>query len=798
MNNPFDPGTDAAWLKGVIDSARKTASELSAALTEGEPAANSIPGYQILREIHRGAQGVVYQAIQRATQRKVAIKLLSSGEFASPRAKARFRREIRVLGQFRHPNIVSVHDSGSADGNFYYVMDYISGQTLDAYMASGDRTVPQTLDLFARICEAVNAAHLRGIIHRDLKPGNILVDLDGEPHVVDFGLAKAALGQWEDGAHTQIVSRTGEFTGSLPWASPEQALGNSGTIDIRTDVYSLGVVLFQMLTRTFPYAVAGNLRDVLDNIINAEPARPRTLRREIDGDVETIVLKALAKDPDRRYQSAGELARDIRSYLAGEPISAKRDSTLYVLGKKIRRHRAPIALSTAVFGLAVVFAGVLSVMRQKAAAAEQKAVRIQMAFMGSVLEAINPGSKTLATIDDLPALAAQIDDELDGYPLVQAELYERIGKVLRRLASFDRAEPYLNKSLDIRLSLLDGRDADVASSLHQLGAFHWEMGNYVKAESLYRQSLDIRREVFGPQHVLVAESMHHLGAALRALGRYTESEQVLRETLDLRMRVIGSADPQVAATTNELASTLMDTGRYLEAEPLFRRALVIVEQADPRKLREEERPQYRDRAQTTLGACLVELGEHQEAAELLERSLDSKRQTLGEAHPSYALTLHWMAKLEFQTGDVAQAEPLARKALEIRQAVWPLGHPHIASSQALLGEILLRQNRAAEAEPILTAALEIDRTMLPVNHWHTAHVASLLGRCLMRQGDTEEAEELLVEGMESLRLARGDSDGYAQGAIERLAELYRATARPELATPLENILQRSTPANGSH
>jgi tetratricopeptide (TPR) repeat protein len=240
----------------------------------------------------------------------------------------------------------------------------------------------------------------------------------------------------------------------------------------------------------------------------------------------------------------------------------------------------------------------------------------------------------------------------------------------------------------------------------------------------------------------------------------------------------------------------MDTGRYGEAEPLFRRALVIVEQADPRKLREEERPQYRDRALTTLGACLVELGEYDEAAALLEQSRTSKLTNLKtENHPSYALTLHWIAKLKFLIGDADGAEPLLRRAIEIRQTVWPLGHPQTASSQALLGELLLEQDRADDAEPILAGALEIDRTMLPVNHWHTAHAASLLGRCQMALGKAPEAEALLVEGAETLRLARGDADAYARGAITRLADFYRQTDRPELAKPLDEALRRSAPVN---
>src|SRR4029079_10079841 len=262
-------------------------------------------------EIHRGGQGVVYQAIQKNTKRKVAIKVMREGPFAGAKDKVRFEREVQILGSLNHPHIVAIHDSGLAAGNFYFVMDYISGQPLDLYMSSGKRSIDETLRLFIKIGQAVTAAHLRGIIHRDLKPRNIRIDQNGEPHILDFGLAEIATAEVMGESRPQVMTIPGQFVGSLPWASPEQAEGTPDKIDVRTDVYSLGVVLYEMLTGKFPYEVVGNMRDVLDNILRAEPARPSTVRRQINDEVETIVLKCLAKDRDRRYQSARELARDI-------------------------------------------------------------------------------------------------------------------------------------------------------------------------------------------------------------------------------------------------------------------------------------------------------------------------------------------------------------------------------------------------------------------------------------------------------------------------------------------------------
>ncbi len=343
------------------------------------PPPDAVPGYEFLREIHRGGQGVVFLAIQKSTRRKVAVKIMHSGAFGGSAGRARFEREVKLLGAVTHPNIVAIHDSGVApDGSYFFVMDYISGDSLDVWMAA-DHGVDETLRLFVRICEAVNAAHLKGVIHRDLKPGNIRIDSKGEPFILDFGLAKIAADsvterESADGA-PRLMSVTGQFIGTLAWASPEQAAGSPDQIDLRTDVYSLGVLLYQMLTHRFPYEVVGNWRDVLDNILKAAPTRPSTVRRQINAEVETIVLKCLQKERERRYQSAGELARDVQRYLHGEPIEAKRDSALYVIRKKIVRHRR--AVLAAVVLLAVVGTAFGAITSQRREASQQRLLNEQ-------------------------------------------------------------------------------------------------------------------------------------------------------------------------------------------------------------------------------------------------------------------------------------------------------------------------------------------------------------------------------------------------------------------------------------
>ena len=308
-----------------------------------------VPGYDLICELQCGGQGSVCQAVQQSTGRDVAIKFLRHGAISTPHEQARLQREVQILGQLRHPAIITILDSGRVDGLDYFVMDYVDGQPLDSYVSEADLTVREQVELFAGISDAVQAAHLRGVIHRDLKPANILIDHDGRPHVLDFGLAKLD----DASSERTAVTQTGQFLGSLPWSAPEQARGDHDAIDVRTDVYALGVVFWHVLTGRFPYEVSRDIQRTLDNIANVEPSSSHDSRSLLRGDLETILRKCLAKDPARRYQNAGELAEDLQNYLHDRPIAARRDSRWYVLRKTIAHYRGASALAASLFITAV-------------------------------------------------------------------------------------------------------------------------------------------------------------------------------------------------------------------------------------------------------------------------------------------------------------------------------------------------------------------------------------------------------------------------------------------------------------
>ena len=327
--------------------------ESPAIVHENEDAADlQIEGYEIVEKIAEAGQGLVWRALQQSTGRHVAIKVPRLGSVTSERARIRFEREIELAARLKHPNIARIYDSGVDRGQYYYVMDFIEGSNLDDYVRKHDLTYRQILELVRTICGAVQHAHQNRVIHRDLKPSNIIITADGRPYVVDFGLAKAI---FED-EQGPTLSMDGETVGTPAYMSPEQAAGRVDEVDTRTDIYSLGVILFNLLTGESPHDLSGSRQQVLCRIADGQVKRPRTICRSIDKDLETLLLKALDRDPDRRYPTASALAEDIENYLDDLPLIARSPSATYWLKKFIRRNAALssavlIAIITLVVGL---------------------------------------------------------------------------------------------------------------------------------------------------------------------------------------------------------------------------------------------------------------------------------------------------------------------------------------------------------------------------------------------------------------------------------------------------------------
>ncbi len=383
---------DEAKHQDFVTVSRVTSGQTSKAFEERP----EVEDYQILNRLAGGGMGSVWQAVQISTHRPVALKVIHTS-LHSKRALIRFEREVELAARLEHPNIARVYDSGIHHKAYYYVMELLEeAQHLDHYVQNQKLSPRQTLELMQSICMAVQYAHQHGIIHRDLKPSNILVTPDGQPHILDFGLAKDLLAEQQD----RTVSLDGDLMGTPAYMSPEQAAGDLDQVDTRTDVYALGIILYQLLTGRFPYDVSGRLFDILDNIQNAEPKRPTMLNPDLNIDVEAILYKALAKNPEQRYASVSELSHDINCWLQGLPIMAKSSSTIYLLRKIIGRHRYTSVVATLLFLIIMSFSGIGFQLYVKSKNAQAESQTIKTQFLTEAGKSFSY-SKELAFIDAL-------------------------------------------------------------------------------------------------------------------------------------------------------------------------------------------------------------------------------------------------------------------------------------------------------------------------------------------------------------------------------------------------------------
>ncbi len=763
----------------------------------------SIAGYTIIRELHRGGQGVVYQAIQQSTRRKVAIKVMKEGPFGGAADRARFDREVTILGQLKHPNIVTVHDSGEAAGSHYFVMDYVSGRALDEHIERNKPSIDETLELFGKICEAVNAAHLRGVIHRDLKPGNIRVDANGQPHVLDFGLARSGS---ETGA--SLMTLTGQFVGSLPWASPEQAEGVPGNIDIRTDVYSLGVILYQMLTGRFPYEVAGNMRDVLDNILQAEPARPSTIRRQINDEVETIVLKCLSKAPERRYQSAGELGRDVRHYLAGEPIEAKRDSGWYVLRKNLQRYRVAVAVAAsflvvvlAALVISTIYwrqavhereraeAALLSEQKQRelaeaatsAAESERKKAETINKFVTEALVTCNPyyGGHGGFLVADAMNQAVELLDagQLKDQPETEVALRLTISLILSGNARDEEALRVAERALKISQQLHDGDHPTVARAMMEVGRCLTRLGRYAKSLATYEAALEMRKRLDQGDSPGVAWGMLLAADCLSYLGRPAEALPKQRKALEIFQRDYNGDHRSVAHALMSVAGSLQHLGRPAEALPNLEAALEI-----NRRLYEGDHSEIA-RSLNYVGVCLQQLGRSAEALPMNEAALAMNQRLFEGDNGDVAESLVNLASCLHSLGRSAEALPKFEAAVEMFQRLYPDSHPGTAQLLTCFANCLVSLDRSEEALPKYQAALEIRQRALPSNHPKVVQSLSDVAYCLHSLGRSAEALRMYEAALEiEQRLYQGDHPDVA-ASLHNVAHCLEALGRSAEALP---------------
>jgi len=606
----------------------------------------SICGYDVLAEIRRGGQGVVFLGRQRSTRRLVAIKVLGERAGAHDAARRRFEREVELTTRLRHPNIVSVFDSGqTADQRPFLAMEFVDGRPLDHWLSARQERpqdkseVRATLRTFAGICAAVCHAHQRGVIHRDLKPGNVLIDEDGLPRVLDFGIGRRMpLAASDSGAATTDSAAgaltTDGFLGTLAYAAPEQ-LHEAGSADTRSDVYALGLILYEMLTGRLPHVPGAPVAELAPSIGERTPLAPSAaLRRAglfrrapLDRDVDTIVLKALAKQPERRYQTVDALAADVERYLDARPIEARRDNALYVAGALLRRHKLASALGAALLLALVAFAATMTALFQRTRLEADRSRQVRL-FLEDTLASVDPatpgGEITLGeTLDEALHWVELIPFE---HPEVEAALRQTLARSYLALGRLNEAERQAQRVLSIYRSAASDHDAEYARAMATLGLVARQRGDLVPAELSQRNALTMLQAALGDDHPEVGYALHSLADTLALAGRLDEAEALLQEARAIHRAVHGPRHPDTAMSEYRLAETCAALGRLAEAERLHRAALTTREAALPAAHPDIER------SLLALGRLLTRAGRPHEAQPLLERCLELRQGRLPPGH----------------------------------------------------------------------------------------------------------------------------------------------------------------------
>jgi eukaryotic-like serine/threonine-protein kinase len=694
------------------------------------PAPESIGPYKLIRKLGEGGMGQVWLAEQVSPlRREVALKLLRAGIFDSGLLK-RFQAERQSLAMMDHPAIAKVFDAGStSSGQPYLVMEYVPGLPITDYCDARKLSIDERLKLFIRICEGVQHAHQKAVIHRDLKPANILVvEVDGKPApcIIDFGLAKAATPLLDE--KTALLTQAGSFLGTPGYMSPEQTGSSGQDIDTRTDVYSLGVVLYVLLTGFLPFETKKkSVQEMLQQIREEDPPRPSArisrakdvsafnaaargleptqLVSTLQGDLDWIVMKALEKDRNRRYGTPSELAADIGHYLRHEPVLARPASTVYRMQKYVRRHRVGVALTVFLVLLLAGFTLIQARQLRRITRERNRADRVTeyMAGMFKVSDPSEARGNTITAREVLDKASNDIDFGLAQDPELQAQMMVLMSRV------------------------------------------YVSLGLYSRAETLARQAASVRNRIFGPEHPQTLEAMDALEWALNQQRRAAEAEKLERETLAIRRQVLGNDDSSTARSMAYLAWSIQDQGRYAEAEELARQALAI--------RRRLLGPEHQDTlvSMHDLAVSLEMTGRLDEAEKLERDALEIQRRALGNDHPD---TLAFMWHLAFTLrleGRFPEAEGLLRETLDIRRRVLGNDHPGTASSMSELGLLLIQEGRYEDAEKLLREAVDIDTRILGNDHPQTLHSMERLAGALRREGHYSDAEILQRKVIEILR-----------------------------------------------
>jgi len=723
---------------------------------------STIGPYRLVQMVGTGGMGEVWRAEQIAPfHRTVALKLIKAG-MDTRAVVARFESERQALALMEHPNIAKVFDAGATpEGRPYFVMEYVPGLSITSYCDKHRLSIRDRLLLFTQVCEGVQHAHQKAIIHRDLKPSNVLVsevDQKPVPKIIDFGLAKATGPRL---SQATMYTEAGGVVGTPDYMSPEQA-SSERNIDTRTDVYSLGVILYELLVGMLPFSSQGGgltpsvleklradqptlpsskikaLGESLEESAEKRHEEPQSLRRHLRGELDWIAVKALEHDRSRRYGSPAELAADIQRYLNDEPVLAGPPSTTYRALKFIRRHRFGVGVATVALILLVAFAVTMALQARRIAKERDRANREAAAservadFMTQMFKVSDPGEargNSVTAREILDKASKDVDNGLANDPQLQAQMMNTMGTVYENLGLFSQAEPLLRHALEIRRQMLGNSNKDTLKSMYQLSEVLTWKGNAAEAEKLCGESFEGRRTVLGPENRDTLTSMNWLVWILFIEGQYPEAEKLARQTVEITRRALGPQDKVTLSAMGRLGVILTEERKLPEAEAIQREGVEI------------------------------------------------RRQTLGPEHPDTLAATSNLATLLHAEGKFSESEKLNRDALPVWERVFGSENAKTLMVIENLAIDVKDQGRYAEAEKLDRGALELELKKFGPDNRSTLITMTNLAETLAGEGNFSEAEQLLRQTVDGKRRTMGPEHPSIFYSLDTLGDVLKKEKR---------------------
>jgi eukaryotic-like serine/threonine-protein kinase len=774
-------------------------SELDAAL-DAPPLPARIGSYAILSLLGEGGMGTVYLARQEGTSREVALKVMR-GACASPAMRRRFQHEAKTLALLHHPGIAQVYEAGLAEvsGSIqpFFAMELVHGRPLSTHAETAGLDTRQRLELLASVCDAVEHAHSRGVIHRDLKPANVLVDSLGRPRVLDFGVARAS---WLGESRNTMLTRPGQLIGTLAYMAPEQ-ISDPDRVDARCDVYALGVMLYELLAGRVPLESESStpLPEVLRRIREQAPPRLGSSHSALRGDIETIVAKALEKEPDRRYQTAAALAGDIRSHLSDQPITARLPTAMDQARRFVRRNRVLAGATAIVFLSMVLLVLGVSMALFRALAAEQVALTERQEatlqarraeavsrFLQDMLASVDPAfaqSADTALLRSILDAASERADQLDEMPEVEATIRLVIGSSYLFAGLYPKAEPHLVRAHELRRQRFGDIHAATLDAVNRLAILHHQRGNYGEAERLYRSAIQARRVHHAEDRRSLLQLVNNLGALYLELGRVSEAEPLCSEALRGREELLGEDHVDTIESMFNMGGLLWLQRRFAEVEPLWTKVAEFRQ-----RMLGGDHPTYLSAA-GNLALLYRETDRTAEAAVILASVLDRRRIVLGTEHPVTLQTQTNLAPMLVTLGKLDEAEAMYDQLLSAQKRV--LGEEHLQTLYLMnnIASLYAFRGRPAEAYALLDTVVAHARNMLPMSRAHLSVFLTARAITLGAQARFIEAEADLLEALDLL-ISSGESKPETRDLItQMLIRVYDESGRPEDA---EALRARST------